>query len=170
MKNLSLLCALLCVFILSSCNTVSVTTDYDKSANFSSYKTYAFHEKGITKLKINDLDKRRIVAAIDAEMAAKGFTKVTSNADLVVNILASSSQELYVNNNYGYYGYWGNSYANVSEYTSGKIIIDIIDDKKNILVWQGIGSGLNVDNIAAKSEKIPQAINEVLTKFPPLNK
>lgn len=167
MKNISILFSLFLALIFASCNTVNVATDFDKSANFNVYKTYSFHQKGLDKLAINDLDKRRIVDAIDKEMATKGFTKVVSNADLVVNILTSSSKELNVNNDwYGYYGYWG-GYPSVSEYTSGKIIIDIVDDKKNILVWQGVGSGLNLNNISAKAERIPQAINEILVKFPP---
>lgn len=156
--------------LFTSCNAVSVASDYDRKTDFNTYKTYTFHQKGLDKLKINDLDKRRIVDALDKEMAMKGFTKVSSNADLVVNVLASSSQELTVDNdNFGYYGYgaWGGRHPYVSDYTSGKIIVDIVDDKRNILVWQGVGSGLNVSNIEAKSEKIPQAINEILTKFPP---
>ena len=170
MKHLSYLFILIATFTLMSCNAVSVTQDYDRSANFATYKTYSYHQKGLDKLKLNDLDKRRILAAVDREMATKGFTKVNENADLVVNVLASSSQEVRVDNDmygYGYYGYWGNRYPNVSEYTSGKIIIDIVDENRNILVWQGIGSGLNVDNIAAKNERIPEAINNILKKFPP---
>lgn len=171
MKNISILFALLFAFILTSCGTVNVATDFDKSANFNEYKTYSFHQKGLDKLSINDLDKRRIIDAIDKEMATKGFIKVASQADLVINVLTSSSREVNVNNNdwYGYYGYWG-GYPSVSEYTSGKIIIDIVDDKKNILVWQGTGSGLNLNNISTKAEKIPKAINEILVKFPPLAK
>ena len=170
MRNLSILSFFIAAIFLVSCNAVSVTQDFDRSANFNSYKTYSYHQKGLDKLKINDLDKRRILAALDREMATKGFTKVNSDADIVVNILTSSSQEVHVNNNYynyGFYGYPGFNYPNVSEYTSGKIIIDIIDDKRNILVWQGVGKGLNIDNISAKEQRIPEAINNILKKFPP---
>lgn len=170
MRQLSFICLLLGAFILTSCGTVSVSADYDRTANFNSFKTYTFHQKGLDKLKVNDLDKRRLISAIEQEMANKGLVKVQSDADLVVNILTSSSQEVIISNDrfggYGY-GYWGGMYPSVSDYTSGNIIIDIVDDKRNILVWQGVGSGLNVDNISAKSEKIPKAINEILAKFPP---
>ena len=166
MKNISLILALISFVFITSCNAVNVTSDYDRSANFTSYKTYSFHQKGLEKLSINDLDKNRIISSIDREMATKGFTKVSANSDLIVNILASSSQEVRVDNDMYRYGYWG-GYQNVSDYTAGKIIIDIIDDKRNILVWQGVGSDLNLSNVAAKNEKIPQAINEILAKFPP---
>lgn len=173
MKQLSLVCMLLGALLFTSCNAVSVASDYDRSANFANYKTYTFHQKGLDKLSINDLDKRRIIDALNKEMTAKGFTKVDSDADLVINVLASSSQEISIDNDYygpyGY-GYWGGRYPYVSEYTAGKVIVDIVDDKRNILVWQGVGSGLNLSKIEAKSEKIPQAINEILAKFPPQKK
>ena len=50
---------------------------------------------------------------------------------------------------------------------AGTIIIDIIDDQRNILVWQGVGSDFNLSNISAKAERIPKAIEEILAKFPP---
>ena len=171
MKKILAIFSIISLFALTSCNVVNVTTDYDRQANFEGYKTFSFHKKGIEKLDINDLDKRRIVSAIEQNLAAKGFTLVEENPDLFINILASSTKEVDVNNNwygpYGYYGYWGGAYPSVYEYTAGKIIIDIVDDKKNILVWQGIGSNLNVSNLDSKAERIPKAIDEILAKFPP---
>ncbi len=162
---------LLSLFV-TSCGTVQVSTDYDRSANFATYKTYSYHQKGLDKLNVNDLDKKRLLTSIDAQMAAKGFTKVNSDADLVVNLLTSTKEQVSVNNNnwgYGPYGYYGGYYGgnSISSYQAGTIVIDIIDDKKNVLVWQGVGSDLNLSNISAKAERIPKAIEEILTKFPP---
>ncbi|MGV0831894.1 DUF4136 domain-containing protein [Empedobacter brevis] len=162
---------LLSLFV-TSCGTVQVSTDYDRSTNFATYKTYSFHQKGLDKLKVNDLDKNRLIKAIDTQMATKGFTKVNSDADLVINLLTSSKEQISVNNNawgYGPYGYYGGFYGgnSVSSYQAGTIVIDIIDDKRNILIWQGVGSDLNLSNISAKAERIPKAIAEILSKFPP---
>ena len=66
---------ILLIFILSSCASVDVYSDYDKKTNFSNYKTYAFYKKGIDKVEISDLDKRRILRAIEADLDAKGFVK-----------------------------------------------------------------------------------------------
>mgnify|MGYP001758790271 CR=1 FL=1 len=172
MKKLTYFFIGICFFTLMSCGVVQVNTDYDKTTNFTQYKTYGYHQKGFDKLPLNDLDKRRIIAAIDQEMAAKGFQKVNDNPELVVNILASSKEQITVDNDWYGYGfgwgpYWGGPASRVSQYTSGTIIIDIIDFNRNILVWQGVGSGLNVSNISAKSERIPQAVNEILKSFPP---
>lgn len=168
MKLNSLLIMMITGFLFASCNTVKVNYDYDRMTNFNSYKTYNFHQKGIDKLEVNDLDKRRIVSAIEANLASKGFMKTDANPDLYINILASSKEKIDVNNNY--WGYWGPYYggpSRVYQYTSGTIIIDVIDNQKNVLVWQGAGSGLDVSNLDRKDEDIPKAVNEILAKFPP---
>ncbi|MDX9705183.1 MAG: DUF4136 domain-containing protein, partial [Weeksellaceae bacterium] len=114
------------------------------------------------------LDKRRILAAIEANLIAKGFTK-SENPDLYINVLASSKDKINIDNGY-YGGYWGPYYggpSRVYQYTSGTIIIDIVDNQRNILIWQGAGSGLDVSNLDRKAEDIPKAVDEILKNFPP---
>lgn len=169
MKVYSLFIILITAFIITSCSTVRVNYDFDRATDFNVYKTYNFHQKGIEKLELNDLDKRRVLTAIDNEMAAKGFTKTETSPDLVLNVLASSKEKINIDNGYygwGYGPYWG-SPSRVYQYTSGTIIIDVIDDKNNKLIWQGAGSGLNVSDLERKSEEIPDAVSEILAKFPP---
>lgn len=168
MKFYSLFVFMITAVLLTSCNTVRVTYDFDRATDFNTYKTYNFHQKGIDKLELNDLDKRRILAAIDVQMAAKGFTK-SDNPQLYINVLASSKEKINIDNGYygGYWGpYWGGP-SRVYQYTSGTIIIDIVDNARNILVWQGAGSGLDVSNLNTKGDDIPKAIEEILAKFPP---
>ena len=106
MKRLLLL--LIIVLISSSCDSVRVAADYDRSADFNSYKTFAFFKDGIDKAEISDLDKRRILRAIESELLAKGFTK-SKTPDLLVNIFTKERQEVNVyNQNFGMYGWgWG---------------------------------------------------------------
>ena len=55
--------------------------DFDKSADFSKFKTYALKDG----TKVGDpLIDNRIVAAIEAELASKGFTKNATKPDIVV--------------------------------------------------------------------------------------
>ena len=85
------LALVLLVIAVSSCSSVRVAADYDKNANFNDYKTFAFFKKGIDKAEISDLDKRRILRAIEAELLVKGFTK-SENPDLLVSIFTKSRQ------------------------------------------------------------------------------
>ena len=67
-----------------------VSYDYNKTANFASFKTYA-HKDG-TKVGQPLIDDR-IVAAIETELAAKGLTKSESNPDVFVVYHIAFDQE-----------------------------------------------------------------------------
>ena len=63
------------IAFLTSCNSIKVATDYDSKVDFKSYKTFAFYKPGIDKAEISDLDKKRVLRAIESELLAKGFAK-----------------------------------------------------------------------------------------------
>ncbi|WP_413511350.1 DUF4136 domain-containing protein [Myroides odoratus] len=181
MKNVFKILILAAVTIFTaSCSSVSVSADYDKNTNFTSYQTYAFFKEGIDNVKLNDLDKKRILNAIDQEMTAKGFTKTDSNPQLLVNIFTKSQQQVNVttNNDYFYsrWGYYGWGYApyggpstTVSTSIEGKLYIDFIDTAKKTLIWQGVGTGY-IDNAKTpekKEAKIQNFVQQILSKYPP---
>lgn len=173
MKTLKFL-PLMLLFLAASCTSVRVTTDYDTNTNFSKYKTFAFYKKGIDKVDLSDLDKRRILKAIENEMLAKGFT-ISENPDLLVNIFTKSRQKVDIYNNNYFYGGWHHWYygptfgTHISKYTEGTLFIDLIDAEKKELTWQGIGSGaLNTTgDVAKKEERIKQFVAEIMAKYPP---
>ncbi len=78
---------------MTSCNSVRVATDYDREANFGQYQTFAFFKPGIDKAEISDLDKKRILRAIENEMQQKGFTK-SDNPDLLVSIFTKTKENI----------------------------------------------------------------------------
>lgn len=169
---------LVVTIILSSCRAVSVVTDYDDSVDFSKYRTYAFYKPEIDKAKISDLDKKRILRAIEFELVAKGFVKST-NPDLLVGIFTESKERVNVNqnNNFGWgFGWgwnpwiWGGNNINVNQYTEGTLFIDFIDKEKKELIWQGIGTGaLRLESREKKEERIKEFVKEIISRFPPKN-
>ena len=54
-----------------SCAPIRVSHDFDSSANFNSYKTYQYY--GDMETGLSELDTKRFLDAIDAQMATKGF-------------------------------------------------------------------------------------------------
>jgi hypothetical protein len=165
---------LVLVFGFASCSSVRVTTDYDANTNFTSYKTFAFYKKGIDKAKISDLDKRRILRAIEREMLAKGFTK-SNNPDVLISIFAKSRKKVNIDTRVGYSDrfwyptyYYGRDRTRITRQTEGTLFIDLIDTKNKKLLWQGIGSGaLRAKTGPKKEEKIQLFVNEILNEFPP---
>lgn len=181
MKLLRLLFLPLLV-LTTSCSSVRVATDYDTKADFNSYKTFAFYKPGIDKADISDLDKKRIMRAIQAELTSRGMQK-SSTPDVLVSLFTKSRERINVNdNNFGWgagFGWgwnpwmWGGANRlNVNQYTEGTLFIDIIDANKKELIWQGIGSGaLTVKTSVEKKEaRIQEFVSKILEKYPPGNK
>ena len=168
---------LVLTIIMASCSSVRVATDYDQTANFNQYKTFAFYKPGIDKAEISDLDKRRILRAIESELMARGFTK-SENPDLLVSIFTKSQQRVDVyNNNWGFggwgwggFGPWGwgwNQQPMVSTRTEGTLYIDLIDSSKKELIWQGMGTGYLTQKMEKKDERIREFVSKVMEKYPP---
>ncbi len=84
MKTMKILALpIMALLFLSSCVSVRVLSDYDREADFNGYKSYAFYKTGIDKAHISDLDKKRILKAIDAELSSRGMVK-SENPDVLV--------------------------------------------------------------------------------------
>lgn len=168
------------ISILFSCNTIKVSSDFNNNTDFSKLKTYAFSKNGIDKVKINDIDKKRILRAIDVELYNKGFRKSSIDPDFTINFFTETNQKVnyYPSSNYygsavpyGGMGHYASSwYLNSFRYNEGVLFIDIVDNKKNELVWQGIGKGyIYNDKPEKKSEKINEMVGKILLQFPPNN-
>lgn len=185
MKKIIKTLPLLALFIVvSSCSSIRVAADYDREATFNDYKTFAFFKTGIDKAEISDLDKRRILRAIEAELLAKGFTK-SEKPDILVSLFTKSQQRVNVYNNawgagawgWGGWGPWGgfgpgwgwgwNNQPAVSTSVQGHLYIDLIDADKKELVWQGMGTGYLSRNMDKKEARIKEFVAKIMEKYPP---
>jgi Domain of unknown function (DUF4136) len=173
MKALKILPVIM-LFLLASCSSVRVTSDYETTTDFNKFKTYAFYKKGIDKVDISDLDKRRILRALERELQAKGFTK-SEEPDLLVSIFTKSKDKINVYNNfYGYWGwypwYYGPYGTHVNQYTEGTLFIDLIDAKKKELAWQGVGKGalITSGDRVKKEIKIKEFVTKIMEAYPPI--
>jgi hypothetical protein len=174
MKAIKMIPVVLLLF-LSSCSTVRVNSDYDKNADFSRYKTFAFQKNGIDKVEISDLDKKRILRAIDNEMIKKGFTK-SETPDLLINIFTKEREQVDINQYHSSWGYgwrwgwdpfmWGGQ-TTVTSTTEGTLFIDIIDAAKKELIWQGEGNGYLTKNSQEKEARINEFVAKILAQYPP---
>ena len=156
------------------------TYDYEKTANFPAFKTYAFKEGTNVGQPLID---NRIVAAIEAELAAKGLTKTETNPDLFVVYHMAFDKEKDISTyssgyggGYGPYGWgWGGGWAGGSTHTQvrdilvGTLVIDMADARKGQMVWRGLG--VKEINTQAKPDKrdknIANAVKKILKNYPP---
>ncbi|NEV93202.1 DUF4136 domain-containing protein [Psychroflexus sp. YR1-1] len=173
MKLFKVTLILVGIFLLTSCSSIKVATDYDKEIDFTKYDSFAFYKPGIDAAEISDLDKKRILRAIERELVAKGMVKKI-NPDLLVSIFTETTENVNVyQNNFGYgWGwnpyFWGPAGNNtVSTNIEGTLYIDLIDAEKNELVWQGLGTGILSLDMDKKEEKINEIVMKILEKYPP---
>ena len=153
-----------------------VTSDHDLEADFTRYKTFAW--KPGTEAA-NPITEKRIHRAIEAELVAKGLVAAADAPDLYVYTHVSTSQTSsvdFVGYGYGGYagwdgwGYWGPvaTTINMRDVYHGSLIVDLVDTKKNALVWRAVA---NETFLELDMDKIAKTVNKVVKKmfraFPP---
>ena len=161
------------LFLFASCSSIQVFSDHASSIDFSKYSTFAYFKPEIDQVKISDLDKRRILKAIDAEMSAKGLSK-SETPDLLIGFTTQAKEQIYINNqnNWGWgWGFnpwfWGPSFNTVSTRTEGTLFVNIIDATTKQLVWQGKGRGGIQENYKNRDERIALFVKNIVSNYPP---
>ncbi len=189
MKQKSIfLLGILGVLLLSSCATTKVKTDYDKSVDFSKYKTFEYYGWAENSDQIlNDFDKKRIETAFNKEFKARGINYVKSGGDLIVTLYivtqkktetTATTMSTGVSYGYGgYYGYgprygWGTGMGhstttyNQYDYTVGTLVIDVFDAKEKRLIWESIGEKTIEENPQNRDESIPKSVKAIMQPYP----
>ena len=168
--------------LLTSCASIRVSTDYDTGVDFTSYNAYAFFKPGIDDAQISDLDKRRILKAIENTLAEKGFV-ASETPNILVSFHTKAEKNVRVSESYvgwggpfyGPYGGWGlgwgwgfNRPYNINTSTTGVLYIDIIEASTKKLIWQGKGTGsLSKGSPQEREERISAFVAEILAAYPP---
>jgi len=172
-----ILSALIAILVVS-CSTLKVTYDFDKTAQFATYKTYAFTPEALA-LNIEELNRKRLIAATENELSLKGFTKSeTPDVFIDLKLTGENKQTATATSTGGYYGGrygWGGGYGggtttvNYDSYVEGTLFIEMVDAAKSQIVWQGRGvATLNPDASAQKRESnINNAVKMIFAKYPP---
>jgi hypothetical protein len=149
-----------------------VKTDYDRSANFSQYKTYSWE-----KVQTQDpLWVGRIKAAVNAALSAKGLTPVESGGDVAIVAMETTQNQQTLNTLYdGFGGGWrwrggggfGDATTTVENYKVGTLVVDLFDAHTKTLIWRGSSS----DTLSDKSDKniknLDKGVQKMFDHFPP---
>jgi hypothetical protein len=183
---LSLRCSTLLLLVaLAGCSTVKVKTEFDPTAQFTTYKTYAWlatapgSEQAPTMQ--NPALRQRVVAVLDREMARKGLVRTSADAspDFLVSVIGCSQNRVALDD-YGYaysgtytYGPYGPGAMSVPvpveqvrQYTEGTLLLDFVDAKSRKMFWRGTAT----DTLSSPEDvqsKIDDAARQLLAAYPP---
>jgi len=165
------------VVFMTSCSSLQIGYDYDKQADFTKYKTFNFSQDALN-LPVDQLNRDRILRAVETEMTAKGFTKTATNPDVLIDLQVKAKQETEATatntggmygGRYGFAGGYGTTSINYYQYTVGSLFINMVDMKTERIVWQGRGSK-TIDEDASPSKRdanISAGVKAIYTKYPP---
>ena len=160
-------------------------TDFDHKADFSKYRTFAWgkSEADVSNpLYESDLITKRIQAAVENEFAKRGVVESSTDPDFIVKYHTYTEEKKRTESvypyRYGFYPYgffpfafgWGYPYylgrpSEVTQYTEGTLILDMIDRRTGELVWRGSVSG-NVEDTARLKKQVERAVHAIMKKYP----
>ncbi len=178
-------------FFLTFVSAQKIEVHYDKSHDFSNYKTYGWAK--LDKLPIIRVDEqaqgamsdeqldRRLRSLVEAHLDKKKFQKEDGqNPDFLVSYLAVAQFDLTergVDAGASGYGsrlpsdHWRPFYDGPDSYSyglirKGTLAIDVIDRETGKLVWRGTAQGTfsKPQEVAKKLDKI---VGKIVKKFPP---
>ena len=148
-----------------------VRFDYDRSANFSAYKTYQWMDQKTIDPGDQLLD-RDIKRAVDQQLVGKGLQRVNNGGDLQVSYQGTISQEKQFDG-FGWgpheWGGWGNGRVTTSTIEVGTLVIELFDSGTRQLVWRGAASKtLDISKDPDKNyQKLEKAMAELFKNYPP---
>jgi len=171
----------LAAVILAGCETgPQVRSVTEPGANLSVYHTYSFVAEPGTNRGGNVTPLTTFFeSAITREMNARGFQRVDSGGDLLVNFNARVTEKADIQSTpapgpyygYGYYGYRGGLYAGSElqtvRYKVGTANIDVVDAKRKVVVWEGIAEQELTDDVMRNPQAaVDNAVAKMFTQFP----
>jgi hypothetical protein len=177
-----LITIILSLFIVTFVYPQKVTTDMDKTADFSKYKSFQFlgWQQNSDSI-INDLDKERLRKAFKSEFDARKLEKKDSGADMAISLYIVVNQETSVSAYTDYhgtsgYGYrragwgWGSGYStttyNEYDYLKGTLVMDVYDTNTKEMIWQGVATGTIQEKPEKRDKSIPKTVSKLMKKFP----
>jgi hypothetical protein len=167
---------------LAACSSgPKIFTNQSPTANFNTYKTYNY-ESALGTDESNgyrSILSDYLIAATDREMQARGYSK-SDTPDMVLNFYVHTKEKIRTTSSpsmgmgggyYGYrdpyYGSYGGYETRTTQYTEGTLNVDIVDNQKDQLAWEGVAVGRVNDEVRKNLEAAANsAIGEVFAQFP----
>ena len=164
------------ISLLAGCTTLKTGNDFDRTASFARYRTYAWLPRDHFANR-NPLIVRHAHEAIDSEMKSKGFLPAEEGhaADFVIDFTIGSHERIDVQSYPAAYRTpwgWGRWYygdqVDVRRYREGVLAIDVFDGESHQPIWTGWATKqLTQSDMENSAAPIRTAASAVLETFPP---
>ena len=158
-----------------------VRVDFNHATQFSCYKTYSWapapRAPSVPGQFPSPILDQRITSYIEEALAARGLKRVNHGGDLQINygVVVTEQPQLITYGDgfgpgwgWGAWG-WGSGFATtaVVTYYEGTLVIDMMDSRRNQMVFQGTSTQSISSRPEKNNKKLAKAVNEVFEKYPP---
>ena len=177
MKNPLLWSALVVFF--AGCSTIDIDTDYDREADFGSFRTFEWAPPPSMKIHpgYSQLTDRRIRAAIENALLAEGIRHSATKPQLIVAYHTGVQERTEYRDSgwgvghsgYGYSAGYSRSRVEEVRYLEGTLMVDLVEAAENSLVWRGRATGV-VGDYEQQESRIAEAVNAMFERYPPVKK
>lgn len=156
--------------LAAGCATpLDVRRDQDPQADLRSYKTFAFYEDASAGAPgYATLIGQRLKQATREQLERQDYVYSERNPDLKValHLVVREKQELRsAPGARGFHGYrgWVSTDIETVDYRQGTLAIDLVDTKRNALVWHGVAEGrLDAKSMEQPGPAIDAAVGRIL--------
>ncbi len=176
MKSLALV-TLGLTALVAACSSISTTTDWDPSFNFSGTQTFYWIESA--GQSVDAITTNRITMSVDSAMSARGFRRVDSGGDLAMAFQVTTNQRssfTTVNTGWGggwgWHGGWGGmgmSTTTQQTWDEGTLVLALFETSNKDMVWTASATADLDQNKTPdqRTQQINDAVEKMMAKFPP---
>jgi hypothetical protein len=155
----------------------AVLVDQDPNADLRSYRTFGFFDDVATDrdTRYSTLVTEHLKKATRTELERLGYVYVESAPELRVNFFLNVQERQEIRatpTTAGFigprlYGAWGGYDVQTVQYKAGTLSIDLVDARRNSLVWQGHVEGrVRKEAIENPSSALGKIVAEIFSNFP----
>jgi len=154
------------VSVAAAAYAMNVTTDYDHTAQFGMYKTYAWTTGSPSPVSLTE---QRIHAGVDQQLQAKGLVLAQDAPNLYVatHVVTQNVPEVIAN---GFGPWWGGGLGSATvqtAYVQGTLIVDLYDASSRKMVWRGVATDSLSGKPSKNADKIQKALAKMFERYPP---
>ena len=157
---------------LAGCATTNIRSYTERGSEVGLYRTYAWgppavQTTGDPRLDNNRFFQERVEAAVELQLAARGFKKAGATPDLLVRYYASVEQQ--VNADGADRPFVACEDCRPFVFDAGTIVVDLIDARTKRLVWRGWEEGSIdgvINNQQVMEKRIDQAVARIIEQVP----
>ncbi|MFT2010668.1 DUF4136 domain-containing protein [Pontibacter sp. 13R65] len=170
---------LLILAVLGACSPVKVVkTEAAENFRLADYQTFDFYEMDASGNALQGYGQQMdfIRTEIIRELEKRGLQQTSENPDLRINLGVVVQEEVQTRETniltdpptyIGQRRYtWRSEQVEVGRYNEGTLSVDLVNNQRNELVWQGVAEAVVPKDAASLRERITAGVQKLVNRIP----